>query len=266
MRPATIPGGVRERTEYSTTHDSAMEDNGDQKSPKQSSALLTDEPSPGSNFITDQSHDSPQPYNFGLRHNLISSGANVNMPDAYARIQAYKPPTYVSPYGPSTNVKSAAANNGSDLSTGASKPRRLSSRDNPPWLCCFAQKRIPEWSRHPEIWNPGTAIVCTASVPHPCQHKKCEDCLWESLEEAPEDTISQNLSVPEATKTCAKADAFEPDGDPEGADSMRNMTDTTQKSIAPYDDSPGMTPSGILVPNAINRDPKTGRLRLWPKD
>ena len=153
MRPATIQGGVPESIESSTTHDSAMEEEDDDaKVSRQSVELLTNASDQSSNFIPGRSHDTSPPSNFGLRHDIRSSGANVNMPDAFARIQAYKPPAYVSPYGQSTPSKTAAAANKSiDLSTKVNKPRRLSLREDPPWLCCFAQKRIPEWRRHAEV-------------------------------------------------------------------------------------------------------------------
>lgn len=152
MRPARILGGVPESIERSTTHDSAMEEDDDAKLSHQSVELSTDAPDHSSNFILGRSHDTSPPSDFGLRHDIRSGGANVNMPDAYARIQAYKPPAYVSPYGQSATSKIAAtANKSVDLSTKVDKPRRLLLREDPPWLCCFAQKRIPEWRRHAEV-------------------------------------------------------------------------------------------------------------------
>ncbi|PVH78309.1 hypothetical protein DL98DRAFT_656201 [Cadophora sp. DSE1049] len=268
MRPATISGGVREGIECSTTHDSAMEDNDGQKSSNGSRDLPTDVPSQSTSFNPSRSHDPPQPSSFGLRHDLLPGGANVNMPDTYARIQAYKPPAYVSPYGPATKAKPAAASDkSSDLPTVVSKPRRLSSRDDPPWLCCFAQKRVPEWSRHPEIWNPGATTVCTASVPQPCQHKKCENCLWESSEEPPEDATNPKLQISEARKPVVMTDASELDDDLEGGPIREDLADeVSQEDMIHLENSFEMTPTSMLVPKATNYDPETGRLRLWPKD
>ncbi|KAK0104818.1 hypothetical protein ONS95_005086 [Cadophora gregata] len=262
MRPATNQGGVREDIECSPTHESAMEDNDDQDSSNHLSEVTTNVPSQSSNSNdVDRVRDPAQPPSSGLRHDPPSVGANVNMPDTYARIKAYKPPAYVSPYVKSTDAPAPAADKTSALSTQVSRPRILSAHQNDlPWLCCFAQRRIPEWRRHLEVWNPGTATVCTVSVPHPCQHVQCGDCVLQSLEETIENTTTTVAFNAEATQTNVEDDV-------KGAEPIEETAEVvSQEETAHSENTPGMTPSSMLMPKAANWDPKTRRLRLWPKD
>lgn len=103
-----------------------------------------------------------------------------------------------------------------------------------------------------QIWNPGTENACTT---HPCQHKKCEDCLWESLEPVPSAIKVQSVPQPK------QVDIQEAEQDDAAADE-----EVVDEETNPMETAMMMPPPSIPSSRGINRDPRTGRPRLWTKN
>ncbi|KAL2067010.1 hypothetical protein VTL71DRAFT_1434 [Oculimacula yallundae] len=199
---------------------------------------------------SDFHHYLPQPSSSSLRHNVTFGGANVNMPTTYEKIQAYKPPAYVSPY---ENTQRPIPETKKIKTSSLSEPiaPRLPSKGAPPWKCCFSQTRIPEWNRHDEIWTPGTESACAAVG---CQHKKCEDCLWQSLEASDGIQTRPRPFSRMANTKVTRTDSTGEDGDAPDEEA-HSMTETPMI----------MGPPSVPSSRGINRDPRTGRARLWAK-
>ncbi|CZT02236.1 uncharacterized protein RAG0_09485 [Rhynchosporium agropyri] len=185
--------------------------------------------------------------NAGLRQKVDSDagGPNINIQTTIQKIQAYKPPEYVSPYGEPRKVISETSK--TRTSVVRTRPPGRSSQGIPPWRCCFAQRGIPEWDRHVDISIPGTFRICIALS---CQHQKCKDCLWETSElpDHPQTRLRADSKLDETEDS-----SLSPPEMHEDAPDEENQTVAEKRSMAP----PSM--------GGINRDPRTGRARLWTK-
>ncbi|KAG4433838.1 hypothetical protein IFR05_010686 [Cadophora sp. M221] len=254
MDPAAILGGMREGINKHSTHDQGgiNPETGYQAYKAPSNELLKLRSFQTVKLNRDHLRIPPQLAASGLRHNVISDGANTNMQTTYERIQAYKPPPYVSPYGGGQSNSSTTNQVNLQSMREFKAPRLPLNGAPPPWLCCFAKREVPEWNRHKEIWNPGTQNTCTI---RPCQHKKCADCLWESLEEVPGGAQGQVPPLSRHRRTeDEEQDAAGVNREP--ADREMDLAGNVRM----------MAPPSMPASRGINRDPKTGRPRLWTKD
>lgn len=151
MDPAAILGGMREGIKHSATDHAAVKaEIGYQAYNASPNELL--KPGSSQTVVLNQGHlrIPLQLAASGLRHNAISDCANTNMQTTYERIQAYKPPAYVSPYGESQSISSTTNKANLQSMREFKTPRLPLNGDPPPWLCCFAQREVPEWNRHQE--------------------------------------------------------------------------------------------------------------------
>src|SRR4051812_574197 len=98
-----------------------------------------------------------------------------------------------------------------------------------------------------KTWNSGTESSCTV---HPCQHKKCEDCLWESLEKLPGVAQAQNQPpFKQEESEGGEQEATGVDEEPENQETN------------PLENTGMMVPPSMPASKGINRDPRTGRPR-----
>jgi len=84
---------------------------------------------------------------------------------------------------------------------------------------------------------------------------------------SPENVNNPNLALSEPTEVVVKTEASAIEDKLEGVLPNRDLAEQApQEDISHLESSFEMTPSSILIPQSTNWDPKTGRLRLWPKD
>lgn len=152
MGPATNPTGMREGADNTSNHHAPMRFEAGEEATMSSNDYLYQGFNPAIENNPDRYREEPQPSGSGLRHNAAPDGTSVNMTTTYQIIQAYRPPAYVSPYGAPQSSRSETTEVNIQSIRQSNAPR-LPSKGDPPWICCFAQKKIPEWKRHKAVSN-----------------------------------------------------------------------------------------------------------------